>query len=72
MKILEYYGQYVFRLLGRHKWIRLLNKVTKGKYAEKYYSSKEAIAVLNVISPENHEELFKAGLRIKGRDFYNT
>ena len=67
----QYYGQYVFRLLGRHKWIRLLNKVTNGKYAENYYSPKEAIAVLNVISPENHEELFKAGLRIKGRNFYN-
>lgn len=65
----ECYGNYVFRLLGRHKWIRLLKKMTKGRYPEYYYSPEEAMAVLNVISPENHEELFKAGLRIAGKEF---
>ena len=63
----EQYPVYLKKILGRKKWIRLMNKITRGKYIKNYYSKKEALAFLNVISPENHSELFKAGLRRRAK-----
>ena len=64
---LEQYAKYVSILLGNKRVFRWLNKLTGGKFFDNFYSPKKALAVLNVISPENHAELFKAALRLKGR-----
>lgn len=64
----EQYARYVSILLGGNRALRWLNKLTKGEFYERYYSPRKALAVLNAISPENHAELLKAGLRLKGKE----
>ena len=57
------FERYVRTILGGRRWQRILNKISGGKYFRHYYDDRQALAVLNVISPENHSELFRAGLR---------
>ena len=64
---LEQYAKYVSILLGKKRVFRWINRLSRGKFFANFYSPKEALAVLNVISPENHSELFKAALRLKGK-----
>ena len=63
----EQFPVYLKKILGKKKWLRFMNKVTKGNYIKDYYSRKEALAFLNVIGTDNHAELFKAGLRGKAK-----
>lgn len=62
----ESYGAYVQELLGRRRLVRLLNRLTRGRFLDRYYTNRQALAVLNAISPENHGELLKAALRLRG------
>lgn len=60
------YPVYLRKILSGKKLVRLLDRLTRGRYTAGYYSRRGALAFLNVISPENHAELFQQGLRIKG------
>ena len=59
------YAHYVRELLGRNRFADLLNRITRGRFYDHYYSARKAAAVLNAISTDNHAELIKAALRLK-------
>ena len=61
------YNKYVKKIMGQTKLSKLISKIKGSKYYENYYDKRSALSVLNVISPENHAELFKTGLRCKGK-----
>ncbi len=63
----QFYPSYVAKLLKHNLWSRAMQKISGKKYYRDYYSPKEALAVLNMISPENHAELFKTALRLNGK-----
>ncbi|MBR2670175.1 MAG: CapA family protein [Solobacterium sp.] len=63
----QFYPSYVAKLLKHNLWSRAMQKISGKKYYKEYYSPKEALAVLNMISPENHAELFMTALRMNGK-----
>lgn len=64
----EYYAQYIRKLVGGRFINKVINKLTFGWYYRHYYDKVHALAALNVISPENHSELFKQGLRNRAEE----
>ena len=63
----RYYAGYVRKLAANHFWLRVMNKLTRGNYLKKYYDRKQALSVINILSTENHDELLKAGLRLRDK-----
>ena len=63
---LEKYSEYIGKLVGGNKWLRRLDRLTGGRLTKHMYTQKGALVLLNMISPENHEECLKTALRIYG------
>lgn len=63
----QYYHHFVSKMHGRRFIFRIANKLTKGRYYERFYNKSQALIVLNAITCENEVELFCTGLKNKIR-----
>jgi len=57
------YNAYVAALLGRKKFWAMINKITKGKFMEKYYSLSGLLRLYNYIKCEAHREVLLEAIR---------
>lgn len=57
------YKGFVYKLMGSNKLLRMLNKISGGKFYEKIYNDKDAAAVLNILTASNHAEALAEGLK---------
>lgn len=62
----EYYESYLRKLLSHSVIFKIVNRLMGRKLYRKFLNAEQALKVLNIISPENHRELFMQGLRNRG------
>ena len=63
----ESFDNYTRALIGHSGIVRVLNKITGGAFVKRFFSDPRiALRALNIVSTDNHAELFKAGLRKRG------
>ena len=64
----RFFERYVRKLICDKWLIRAVNKLSGGRFVKQFYDDPVvALQVLNIVSPENHSELFKQGLRNRGK-----
>lgn len=57
------YEKYVKKFLGRHLFIKILNKLTKGKIYSNYYTLEDASEIYNILTVEQHYGIIKEYLK---------
>lgn len=63
----ESFEKYTKTIIGHNGIARALNRISRGKLVKDFFSDPRiALRVLNIVSTDNHAELFKAGLRKRG------
>lgn len=57
------YKGFIYKIAGSNKLLRMLNKISGGKFYDKLYNDRDAAAVLNMLTASNHAETLAEGLK---------